>query len=269
MIQKRLQKLLAEAGFGSRRHIEQLIADGCVVVNGQTAQLGAKADRDDDICVSGVPVEHPKQSPARVLLYHKPLGEVVSRNDQKGRPTIFDHLPDLQYGRWIAVGRLDIATSGLLVLTTDGQLAHRLAHPSSEIEREYLVHVKGPVTSDTVQQLRRGVILEDGMARFNDLRLHRRGKGPNVWFRVTVREGRNRLVRRLWQQQGTFVIHLIRRRFGECCLPPELLPGTYCELEHTDLISLYNGVGLSLARAEGTTKHVGEIDKMMLPKQSV
>ena len=259
MTQKRLQKLLAEAGFGSRRHIEQLIADGCVVVNGQTAQLGAKADGDDSISVSGVPVEHPKQSPARVLLYHKPLGEVVSRNDQKGRPTIFDRLPDLQHGRWIAVGRLDIATSGLLVLTTDGQLAHRLAHPSSEIEREYLVYVRGPVTVDAVQQLRRGVMLKDGIARFNDLRLHRRGKGHNVWFKVIVREGRNRLVRRLWQQQGIFVIRLIRRRFGECYLSPELLPGTYRELEHTALISLYNGMGLSPALDNGTAKHVGNM----------
>lgn len=246
MVQKRLQKLLAETGIGSRRQIEQWIAEGGVVVNGRTAQLGDKVDSDDAIYVSGVPVVYSSQTPPRVLLYHKPVGEVVSRNDPERRPTIFDRLPNLPYGRWISIGRLDIATSGVLLVSTDGQLAHRMMHPSSELEREYLVRVAGPITDDTLNQLRTGVMLEDGVARFKDLQRHRQGEGRNMWFRVTVCEGRNRLVRRLWLEQGVVVSRLIRLRFGSCSLPRELPAGSYQELKGDSLVHLYDTVGLSL-----------------------
>src|SRR4051812_31948049 len=187
---ERLQKLLAAAGLGSRREIESWIDAGRVTVAGRVARLGERATAADEIAVDGRPVRISSGGQARVLLYHKPVGELVTRNDPEGRPTVFSRLPP---GRWVAVGRLDINSAGLLLLTDDGELANRLMHPRYEVEREYLTRVQGAVD---VERLRRGVQLEDGPAAFERIELER-GEGTNRWYRVALKEGRNREVRRM------------------------------------------------------------------------
>jgi 23S rRNA pseudouridine2605 synthase len=246
---EKLQKVLARAGFGSRREIEAWISEGRISVNGKLAQLGDRVTAEDVIRVDGHVVsktrlEHSHR--CRVLVYHKPVGEVTSRNDPEGRATVFDHLPGLRNGRWIAVGRLDINTSGLLLFTNDGELANRLMHPSYTIEREYAVRVLGEVAGETLQQLRDGVELEDGPARFNTL-VDGGGEGANRWYHVTLDEGRNREVRRLWESQGITVSRLIRVRYGPIMLPRRIRPGRFEELKAEELTLLRQSVGLEEA----------------------
>jgi len=235
---ERLQKLLANAGHGSRRQIEAWIAAGRVTVNGRVASLGERAGTADRICLDGAPLLTLGGPVTEILLYNKPAGEVTTRSDPQRRPTVFDRLPAPASGRWIVVGRLDVNTTGLLLFTTDGALAHRLMHPSSQIEREYLVRVVGEPDEAVLAQLRRGVVLEDGPARFD--RLEAGGhSGSHSWFKVVLHEGRNREVRRLWSAVGYEVSRLSRLRFGSFALPAGLRPGQWLRLgpEEAKLLS--------------------------------
>ncbi len=242
----RVQKMLARAGLGSRRQIEQWIIDGKVFINGHLAKLGDQCSVRDRVVVNGHQINLVKRSsvPTRVLVYHKPVGEVVTRRDPDGRPVVFTQLPKLETGRWIAVGRLDIATQGLLLVTTNGELANRLMHPQHEFEREYAVRIFGQVNDAMLKRLTAGVELEDGPARFDKLEAAG-GEGANQWFHVVVKEGRNRLVRRLWESQGVTVSRLIRLRFGEIGLPPRLKARTFMELQPPELARLMRAVGLT------------------------
>lgn len=234
----RLQKLLAEAGLGSRRTVEDWIRAGRITLKGRPAQLGDRAAPGDDVRLDGkrltlgVADSHPQE----LLLYYKPAGEVTSRSDPQGRPTVFDRLPAPRRGRWINVGRLDVNTTGLLLLTTDGKLAHRLMHPSSEIEREYLVRVRGRPSEQVLGRLLLGVPLEDGPASFGRIEPGTweegpsgsgpaGGRGSHSTYRVVLSEGRNREVRRLWEAVGFEVSRLKRIRYGPVGLPKDLKPG--------------------------------------------
>ncbi len=240
---ERLQKFLARAGLGSRRQIEDWVRQGRITVNGVAAQLGAQVGAADDIQIDGkrVSVRADRQR-RRVLAYYKPVGEMTTRSDPEGRPTIFERLPPLRDGRWIAVGRLDLTTQGLLLVTNDGELANRLMHPSSQIEREYAVRVLGEVAPEMLKRLREGVTLEDGVARFDDLR-EAGGEGANRWYHVVLREGRNREVRRLWESQGVTVSRLTRVRYGPVALRRGLHPGRWDELDETQIGALLAAVG--------------------------
>lgn len=242
---ERLQKLLARAGYGSRREIERLIEQGLVTVNGKPAKLGDQASESDSITIRGQAISLAKTAhfKQRVIAYHKPIGEVCTRNDPEGRPTVFDHLPKMQSSRWIIVGRLDINTVGLLLFTNDGELANRLMHPSHEIEREYAVRVLGEVDERMLQRLRTGVELEDGKASFDSVE-PAGGEGANRWFKVTLKEGRKREVRRLWESQGVTVSRLIRVRYGNIELGRELKPGRWRDLSWKEMGDLYRLVGL-------------------------
>jgi 23S rRNA pseudouridine2605 synthase len=230
----RLQKLLAGAGLGSRRTIEDWIRDGRVTIAGRTAQLGDKATTADDVRLDGRRLELKAEQlvTRELLLYYKPVGEVTTRSDPQGRPTVFERLPVPDAGRWITVGRLDVNTSGLLLLTTDGELAHRLMHPSSEVEREYRVRLRGRPGPEVLRQVLRGVTLEDGPARFDRVQAEQPGPGQpaadasHSIFRVVMHEGRNREVRRLWNAVGFEVSRLMRVRYGPIELPPHMRPGT-------------------------------------------
>jgi 23S rRNA pseudouridine2605 synthase len=223
-----LQKLLAAAGLGSRRAIEEWIRAGRLMVNGRIAQLGDRAGPGDEILLDGKPVAvaAPGAAARQLLVYNKPLDEVTTRSDPQGRRTVFASLPPAGAGRWISIGRLDVNTSGLLLFTTDGELAHRLMHPSSEIEREYLVTLRGRASPQALEQLRAGVMLEDGPARFDRIEPVP-DPGPNAAFKVILREGRNREVRRMWTAVGHEVARLARTRFGPVELPPDLSPGKW------------------------------------------
>ncbi len=229
---ERLQKVLARAGYGSRRQIETLIEQGRIQLNGRTARLGDRVGPGDRIKVNGklVPASRLQGKRTRLIAYHKPVGEICTRSDPQDRPTVFHNLPRLRGGRWIAIGRLDINTSGLLLFTTDGELANRLIHPSQQIEREYAVRVRGEVNEQILANLRKGVLLDDGPARFERIE-DAGGEGSNHWYHVILREGRNREVRRLWESQGVTVSRLIRVRFGPIKLPRNLRPGKWQELE--------------------------------------
>ena len=235
----RLQRYLAELGFGSRREIETWIAAGRVQVNGAVAVLGQSVSGRELIRVDGKAVRARIDAPTRVLLYHKPPGVICSRRDPAGHVSCFAHLPSLHHGRWIGVGRLDLSTTGVLLFTNDGTLAHRLAHPSQCIDREYLVRIRGEVDDAMLQRLREGILLDDGPARFSDLTEHRRGNdGTHRWFFVTLFEGRNREVRRLWESQGVQVSRLKRVRFGPITLPSRVKQEKWEELAREDVISL-------------------------------
>ncbi len=242
----KLQKVLANAGFASRREIEKWIEQGRIMVNDETANIGIRVSEQDKIVIDGKPFQFPDQAQkTRVILYHKPVGEICSRDDPEGRDTIFKHLPPMQRGRWIAVGRLDISTSGLLLLTTNGELANRLMHPSYEIEREYAVRVLGEINADTLKELQKGVMLEDGIAKFDNI-VDSGGEGANHWYHVILREGRNREVRRLWEAVGGKVSRLSRVRFGPITLSRGLKPGKWQDLPPGLIKSLSQIVGLQL-----------------------
>lgn len=236
---EKIQKVLANAGLGSRRQIEEWLRQGRIAVNGTVANLGDRMTLDDKVRVDGRDVNLVKSSTqkSRVILYHKPEGEICSRSDPEGRTTVFDHLPMLRNGRWISVGRLDYNTSGVLLLTNNGELANRLMHPSSEIEREYAVRVQGEVTSEMLKKLKKGVRLEDGPAHFDQI-TDAGGEGSNHWYHVLVKEGRNRMVRRLWESQGVMVSRLIRIRFGHITLPRMLRRGKWTELTLDEITKL-------------------------------
>ncbi|MDH5649282.1 MAG: 23S rRNA pseudouridine(2605) synthase RluB [Gammaproteobacteria bacterium] len=235
---EKLQKVLAHAGLGSRRELEQWISDGRVSIDGKVALLGARVAPHQVIRVDGKIISQSRLAPRRrVLMYYKPEGEVCTRSDPEGRPTVFDHLPPLRNGRWVAVGRLDLNTSGLLLFTTDGELANELMHPSSRIEREYAVRVLGEVKAETLTQLRKDVMLEDGPAHFDTLE-HTGGEGANQWYRAVLHEGRNREVRRLWEAVGVTVSRLTRTRFGALTLPRALRRGKWTELDESAIALL-------------------------------
>ena len=240
---ERLQKFLARAGLGSRRQIEDWVRQGRITVDGAPAQLGIQVDGSERIQIDGKPVRtRVRDQPRRVLAYYKPVGEVTSRRDPDGRPTVFERLPPLRDGRWVAVGRLDLNTQGLLLLTTDGGLANRLMHPSSQIEREYAVRVVGEVAPEKLLRLLEGVPLEDGLARFDEMR-EAGGESTNHWYHVIMREGRNREVRRLWESQGVTVSRLTRVRYGPVTLRRGLYPGHWDELDEAQIAELLQAVG--------------------------
>ena len=241
---QRLHKLLATTGLGSRRQIETLIRAGRILINGQIAQIGAQINGDESIVVDDRPIKLGTPSPCRVLAYNKPLGEVTSRSDPEHRPTVFTRLPPLAQGRWISIGRLDINTQGLLLFSTDGELANQLMHPSSEIEREYAVRVLGAVDENILQRLREGVMLDDGSARFERIE-DAGGRGANHWYHVVLREGRNREVRRLWEVQGLTVSRLIRVRYGSIALERSIRSGYWRELNFKEIQQLREEAGLA------------------------
>lgn len=247
---EKLQKVLARAGIGSRREMERWIEEGRVSIDGNKAALGDRVEPHNVIRIDGhvLSAFAAQGSRPRVILYHKPEGELTTRNDPQGRPTVFDHLPVLRHGRWIAIGRLDFNTAGLLLLTTDGELANRLMHPSSEVEREYAVRVLGNVDEAMLARLREGVMLEDGLARFETI-VDAGGEGANRWFHVTLHEGRHREVRRLWEAVGAQVSRLIRVRYGSLTLPRGLRAGRRQELTKDELDALYASVGLERPEA--------------------
>ncbi len=245
-MQERLQKWLAGQGLGSRRHMETVIAAGRVTVNGKVAEVGCKVSGTEQITVDGRTIRLPKNHEfrAKAILYHKPPGEICTRSDPQGRPTVFDSLPRLAQGRWIGIGRLDFQTSGLLLLTNDGELANRMMHPSAELVREYSVRILGEVSDAALKKLRRGFELDDGFAKFDNLEFAG-GEGINRWFKVTVAEGRNRLVRRLWEGVGCRVSRLIRIRYGPMRLSRSLRAGKSRFLSPSELTGLYEAVGMT------------------------
>jgi 23S rRNA pseudouridine2605 synthase len=234
-----LQKALADAGHGSRREIEEWISAGRVHVNGEPAHIGQRIGPDDKVRVNGrmVQLKAGGGRLPRVLLYHKPEGEIVSRDDPEGRPTVFEKLPRINNGRWIAVGRLDFNSCGLMLFTSSGELANQLMHPRYELEREYAVRVLGEPSAEAMEQLKAGIQLEDGLAHFNRI-LDAGGEGANHWYNVTLSEGRNREVRRMFEAVGLQVSRLMRVRYGPVHLPPGLKRGLWRELELPDVALL-------------------------------
>lgn len=258
MKDEKLQKALARMGLGSRRQMEEVIRLGRISINGQTAQIGDRVSQGDEIRIDGRLVRYTAENEKRrrVLMYYKPEGEICSSQDPEGRPTVFERLPPLTGDRWIMVGRLDINSTGLLLFTNDGELAHRLMHPSYQIEREYAVRVMGEVTPEIIKNLSTGVELEDGLAKFDDIR-EKGGEGVNKWYQVKLKEGRNREVRRLFESQGLKVSRLLRIRYGNVDLPRELRTGRYLELDKKQIDSLSSLVELRPRQTTGlnqTTK---------------
>ena len=256
---QKLQKVLANLGLGSRRKMERWIEEGRVTVDGSVATLGDRVHAGQALRLDGKPLEVDAAEQVRVLLYHKPVREVCSRDDPEGRKTVFERLPKLKSGRWISVGRLDFNTSGVLLFTTDGALANALMHPSSAIEREYLVRVMGRVDEPMLERLKDGVELDDGPARFSDIQ-EGGGDGINRFFYVVLMEGRNREVRRLWESQGTTVSRLKRVRYGEVFLPSKLKKGQWLELPQRDVDVIYQMAGLP-------TKEVASLSKKDLERR--
>lgn len=241
---EKIQKVLANLGYASRREIERWIEAGRVQVNGQTIGLGERVGPNDAISVDGRLVSRVvAEGETRVLVYHKPAGEICTRSDPQGRPSVFDKLPRLRQARWIAVGRLDINTTGLLLFTDNGELANRLMHPKYALEREYAVRVLGQVSPEQLTALQRGVELEDGLARFVNI-IDAGGSGANHWYHVSLLEGRNREVRRLWDAVGLQVSRLHRIRYGPITLPRSVRLGHYQELDKQATAQLLRSVGL-------------------------
>tara|TARA_B100000427_G_C15365645_1_gene531945 strand:+ start:74 stop:811 length:738 start_codon:yes stop_codon:yes gene_type:complete len=242
-LKTRIHKILADHGIGSRRGIESLIKQRKVKVNGELATLGQLVSEHDIFEVEGRTVRLSKKDPSkkRILMYNKKVGEISSRNDPDHKKTIFDSLPKLKSGRWVSVGRLDINTSGLILFTNDGSLANQLMHPSSNIEREYIARVHGQVTDQIVNNLMKGVKLEDGFAKFTDVQGGRKGN-TNQWFAMVIMEGRTREVRRLWESQGLEISRLKRVRYGSLFLPASLKQGAFKELSKSEISALEHQV---------------------------
>lgn len=251
---QKLHKVLAQAGLGSRRAMEELIAAGKVRVNGTPARLGQRVTTEDLIQVGRRQIKFQVTTRLpRVILYHKPEGEIVSRDDPKGRRSVFEKLPAIRSAKWLAVGRLDFNTCGLLMFTTSGELANRLMHPRFEVEREYAVRVFGQLGEEHIQQLKKGVRLSDGEARFETLE-PQGGDGRNRWYRVVVKEGRNRLVRRMFEALGFTVSRLMRVRFGIVSLPPSVKRGTWTEMKESEIRRLLDWVGGEHAPEPGAAR---------------
>ncbi len=246
---EKLQKVLARMGVGSRREMERWIGEGRISIDGNKARLGDRVEPQQIIRIDGriVSQSAAREIRPRALLYYKPEGEICARTDPKERPTVFDRLPLLRNGRWINIGRLDINTSGLLLFTNHGELANRLMRPSYQVEREYAVRVLGKIDGRSLQRLRDGIVLEDGIARFDAIS-DAGGEGANHWYQVVLREGRNREVRRLWEAVGVQVSRLIRIRYGPVILPCRLRIGNWQELDKKDLYNLFASVDLSVTR---------------------
>ena len=242
---ERIQKVLARGGVGSRREVERWIDEGRLKINGDIVKLGDRLKEGDYLQLNDRVVHWEKFAiqPTRVLLYHKPTGEVVTRRDPEGRPVVFSQLPVLETARWISVGRLDINTSGLLLVTNNGELANKLMHPSTQVEREYAVRILGNISDETLEKLKQGVELEDGIAKFDAIHFFG-GEGANKWYHVIVSEGRNRLVRRLWEAQEVVVSRLMRVRYGPVVLPERLKTGAFYELTDKELDLLFDFAGL-------------------------
>jgi 23S rRNA pseudouridine2605 synthase len=246
----KLHKVLADAGMGSRRDMEDLIIQGRVSVNGLPAHIGQRIGPTDQVRINGKPVHRKIQTkPPRVILYHKPSGEIVSQSDPEGRPTVFDRLPKPRQGRWIAVGRLDFNTEGLLLFTTSGELANRLMHPRYGVEREYAVRILGELSQENTAQLKSGITLDDGQAKFLRLSMGG-GDGANRWYHVALTEGRNREVRRMFEAVGHTVSRLIRTRYGIFLLPPRLRRGKWEEVEAGGIYNLMKFAGLKMPQPQ-------------------
>ncbi len=243
---QRIQKFLATRGVGSRRQVERWIAEGRIKINGRLAEAGEPVGPDDKIQIDGKPVSSRTLADHQYLMYHKPVGEICTRTDPERRKTVFDRLPPLKGGRWISVGRLDINTDGLLIFTTDGELANALMHPSREVVREYAVRVLGDPGAEKIRRLVDGMELDDGQARFKSVVAGGSGEGANRWFHVTLAEGRNREVRRLWEAVGVTVSRLSRTRYGSLRLPRNLARGRYRDLSAHEVRGLYQAAGLQL-----------------------
>lgn len=264
---EKLQKVLARTGIGSRREMEKWIEAGRVSVNGKLATLGDRVGDKDRLSVDGRTLERAPAEATRCILYHKPTGEVSTRSDPEGRRTVFERLPKLKSGRWISIGRLDFNTSGLLLFTTDGELANSLMHPSSNIEREYMVRVMGEIKPDMLQRMVDGVMLEDGMARFTDIQ-EGSGEGINRWYYVVLMEGRNREVRRLWESQGLTVSRLKRVRYGEVFIPSKVKQGQWVELERKELKSLYRMADMPMKDPQRVTVKEREVMERQFGKRT-
>ena len=246
----KLHKVLADVGMGSRRDMEDLIIQGRVSVNGLPAHIGQRIGPTDQVRINGKPVHRKIQTkPPRVIMYHKPSGEIVSQSDPEGRPTVFDRLPKPRQGRWIAVGRLDFNTEGLLLFTTSGELANRLMHPRYGVEREYAVRILGDLSQENTTLLKSGITLDDGQAKFLRLSMGG-GEGANRWYHVALTEGRNREVRRMFEAVGHVVSRLIRTRYGIFLLPPRLRRGKWEEIEAGGIYNLMKFVGLKMPQPQ-------------------
>lgn len=262
---EKLQKVLARLGLASRREIESWISAGRIKVNGNDASLGQRVDLHDAIALDGrlLRREESAETLRRVLIYNKPDGEICTRDDPEGRPTVFDRLPRPKEGRWINVGRLDINTTGLLLFTTDGELANRLMHPSYQMDREYAVRVRGEVDDEMLERLKAGVMLEDGPAKFTDIKQAPGGEGFNHWYHCVVMEGRNREVRRLWESQGLVVSRLKRVRFGPVFMTSDLPMGRWREMGQREVDILSEEVGLKpVALPEMKEKARDKLERM-------
>ena len=271
----KLHKVLADVGMGSRRDMEDLIIQGRVSVNGLPAHIGQRIGPTDQVRINGKQVHRKIQTkPPRVILYHKPSGEIVSQSDPEGRPTVFDRLPKPRQGRWIAVGRLDFNTEGLLLFTTSGELANRLMHPRYGVEREYAVRILGELSQDNTAQLKSGIQLDDGQARFLRLAMGG-GDGANRWYQVALTEGRNREVRRMFEAVGHVVSRLIRTRYGMFLLPPRLRRGKWEEVTPDGVANLMKSAGLKVPQAQdkgrpgpgshGRDRHTGAVGEDFQP----
>lgn len=252
---EKLQKILANAGLGSRREIEKWIADGRVSVNGSIAELGERATDKDTIRVDGrvIKIKPSDEVYTRVIAYHKPLDEVSTQKDPEGRPTVFDRLPNTKFGRWISIGRLDINTTGLLLFTNNGELAHRLMHPSYQVERKYAVRIHGQVTDEMLENLKSGVLIDGDMCHFNYIQAGG-GEASNQWYEVGLSEGKNREVRKLWMSQGVDVSRLIRVQYGPIDLPKSLSRGRWMDLDESQIKQLAELVDLEVQARKSQPK---------------
>lgn len=277
MSKERIQKALARQGLGSRRQIEGWIKEGLIQLNGEVVGLGQLVDTDDVIMYSGrkIIIRDVQQTLPRVLMYHKPEGEVCTRSDPEGRATIFDHAPGLKHSRWIAVGRLDINTSGLILLTDDGDLANKLMHPSSQLQREYAVRIMGKASDEQLKKLTHGVELEDGIARFEDIvETTNNDNSPgssssfNRWYHVVLMEGRNREVRRMWEAVDLKVSRLMRVRYGSVLMTKSNRPGKFYELEPQAIRELAELAGVEYDSSLKSGVPVKKVFRMQGRKQT-